>query len=53
MAKKDTGGGNMLAGMTNRSPKGDSGMRPSGASTAEGATRDSVARGHTLGGREA
>jgi hypothetical protein len=55
MAKKDksSSGGNMLSGMTRKCPAGDSGMRPVGGSMADGATRDSVAHGHTIGGRNA
>lgn len=48
-----TSGKNLLDGMTRKNPSGDSGMRPKGGSVADGATRDSVGHGHSLGGRTA
>lgn len=46
-------GGNMHKGMTRKNPSGDSGMRPMGGSVDKDATRSSVAKSHSLGGREA
>lgn len=53
MKSNGKGGMNLLKGMTNKSPSGDSGMRPSGKTVSDGATRDSVGHGHSIGGREA
>lgn len=54
MAKSSKSGGkNLLKGLSNHSPKGDSGMRPKGPNVSAGATRDSVGKGHSLGGRVA
>ena len=46
-------GMNLLKGMTRKNPSGDSGMRPSGKTVSDGAVRDNVAHGHSIGGREA
>ena len=51
MAKGNTKG--LLDGLTRKCPPGDSGMRPPSGSVNSGATRDSVAKSHSLGPREA
>lgn len=53
MAKSGKGGSTLLKGLTNHCPSGDSGMRPSGGKVDNDATRDSVAKSHSLGGRVA
>ncbi|MDE2426707.1 MAG: hypothetical protein KGO96_12450 [Elusimicrobia bacterium] len=54
MAKtKGASMGNMHAGLKRTCPPGDSGMRPPKGSVNDGATRDSVAQSHSLGGRVA
>jgi hypothetical protein len=50
---KKMSGSTMLAGLTNKCPPGDSGMRPPKGSVNDGTTRDSTASGHTIGGRTA
>ena len=52
---KSIKGGKLLGGLTRKNPKGDSGVRASsyGESMNGESTRDSVGRGHTLGGRTA
>lgn len=51
--KKSNNSMNLLKGMTRKNPSGDSGMRPSGKTVKDGATRDSVAKSHSIGGRTA
>lgn len=46
-------GGNMLAGMTRKSPPGDSGMRPPKDLIGSDPVRSFIGMGHTIGGREA
>lgn len=54
MAKGNTtSGSTLLKGMTRKNPAGDSGMRPGSKSVDDKATRDSVACGHSIGGRVA
>lgn len=50
-----TQGSKLLSGLTNKSPSGDSGMRIDklAGSLDNKTTRDSTARGHTIGGRTA
>ena len=40
---KSSGGNNMLSGLTNKSPKGDSGMRPPSGSVNSDTTRSATA----------
>jgi hypothetical protein len=46
-------GGNMHEGMSRKCPPGDSGERPPRGLTSDDPVRDSVAKSHSLGPREA
>lgn len=61
MSKRHSGGfqerrdqrGYMYADMSRKNPPGDSGERPPPGLTSQGAVRDSTAKSHSLGPREA
>ena len=53
MKSEMRGSKDVLKGLSRKNPKGDSGMRPSGKTVDFNATRSTVGKGHSIGGRTA